>query len=158
MHCVIIVVIRKILFYCFILQKISCENSFFIQKDILLHHHFKIMITDLKYLQQMTDNNGDVMKEMIELFLHQLTEMQVDLELVANNKNWLELSRLAHKIKSSALVMGIEQMADDMKELEFLAKEGKSIEKYIDYIARFKTMAELTEIELRTYLESGNYL
>ena len=114
------------------------------------------MITDLKYLQQMTDNNSLMMKEMIELFLNQLVEMRANIELLADNKNWLELSRLAHKIKSSALVMGIEQMADDMKELEFLAKEGKSTEKYPDYIARFNTMTELTEVELRTYLDSGN--
>ena len=114
------------------------------------------MITDLKYLQQMTDNNSEMVKEMIELFLHQLAEMQVEIEVLANDKNWLELSRLAHKIKSSALVMGIDQMSDDMKELELLSKEGKSTEKYQDYIARFITMAELTEVELRTYLDSSN--
>ena len=114
------------------------------------------MITDLKYLQQMTDNNSEMVKEMIELFLHQLAEMQVEIEVLANNKNWLELSRLAHKIKSSALVMGIDQMSDDMKELELLSKEGKNTEKYQDYIARFITMAELTEVELRTYLDSSN--
>jgi HPt (histidine-containing phosphotransfer) domain-containing protein len=113
------------------------------------------MITDLKYLQQMTGNDSAMMKEMIELFLHQLTEMQADIELLVENKNWLELSRLAHKIKSSALVMGIEQMADDMKELELLAKESKNIEKYPDYIARFNTMTDLTEVELRAYLDSS---
>ena len=133
-----------------------CESSFFIQKDIPLHHHFVLMITDLKYLQKMTDNNSEMMKEMIELFLHQLAEMKVDMESLVTSKNWLELSRLAHKIKSSALVMGIEQMADDMKELEFLAKEGKNTEKYPDYIARFNTMTDLTEVELRTYLNSDN--
>ena len=114
------------------------------------------MITDLKYLQQMTDNDSGMMKEMIELFLNQLTEMRRDIELLADNKNWLELSRLAHKIKSSALVMGIAQMADDMKELELLAREGKNTEKYHDYIARFNTMTDLTHVELRTYLDSGN--
>ena len=114
------------------------------------------MITDLKYLQQMTDNDSEMMKEMIELFLRQLTEMQAEIELLVANKNWVELSRLAHKIKSSALVMGIEQMANEMKELEFLAKEGKNAEKYPDYIARFNAMTDLTEVELRAYLDSGN--
>ena len=114
------------------------------------------MITDLKYLQKMTDNNSGVMKEMIELFLHQLTEMKEDIKLLVANKNWVELSRLAHKIKSSALVMGIEQMSNEMKELEFLAKEGKNIEKYPDYIERFNAMADITEAELRTYLDLGN--
>jgi HPt (histidine-containing phosphotransfer) domain-containing protein len=113
------------------------------------------MITDLKYLQQMTGNDSTMMKEMIELFLHQVAEMRADIELLVENKNWMELSRLAHKIKSSALVMGIGQMADDMKELELLAKAGKNIEQYPDYIARFNTMTDLTAVELSAYLDSS---
>ena len=111
------------------------------------------MITDLSYLQQMTGNESEVMKEMIELFLNQLTEMRDDMELLIINKNWLELSRLAHKIKSSALVMGIGQMAGDMKELELLAKEGKNVEKYPDYVANFLKVADLVEVELKAFIE-----
>jgi len=111
-----------------------------------------IMTADLSYLQQMTGNEREVIKEMIELFLNQLTEVRVDIELLVNSKNWFELSRMAHKIKSSALVMGIGQMSDDMKELELLAKEGKNTEKYPDYIARFNKVADLAEVELKTYL------
>ena len=114
------------------------------------------MVADLNYLQQMTGNDSEMMKSMIELFLQQLAEMQIDLELLLNHKNWPELSRLAHKIKSSALVMGIEQMSDEMKELEFLAKEGKNIEKYPDYIARFNTLCDSVDVELKMYLDSGN--
>jgi len=110
------------------------------------------MTADLSYLQQMTGNEREVIKEMIELFLNQLTEMRVDIELLVNSKNWFELSRLAHKIKSSALVMGIGQMSEDMKELELLAKEGKNTEKYPDYIARFNSVADLAEVELKNYL------
>ena len=103
-------------------------------------------------MQQMTGNDSQIMKEMIELFLNQLDEMRFEIESLVNDKKWFELSRLAHKIKSSALVMGVVQMSDDMKELELLAKEGKNTEKYPDYIARFNTMIDLTEMELRPYL------
>ena len=112
------------------------------------------MIADLKYLQQMTGNDSQIMNEMIELFLNQLAEMRVEIEQLLNDKKWFELSRMAHKIKSSALVMGVIQMSDDMKELELLAKESKDTEKYPDYIARFHTMIDLTEMELRPYLDS----
>jgi HPt (histidine-containing phosphotransfer) domain-containing protein len=112
------------------------------------------MITDLKYLQQMTGNDSAMIKEMIEMFLHQLAEMQTSMQLLVDDKNWFELSRLAHKIKSSALVMGVEQMANDMKELEQLAKDGRDTEKYTDYIARFKTTSDLFTVEMRTYLDN----
>jgi len=112
------------------------------------------MITDLKYLQQMTGNDSQIMAEMIELFLNQLAEMQEEVESLLNEKKWFELSRLAHKIKSSALVMGAEQMSNDLKELELLAKEGKSTEKYPEYIARFNSMVDSVEKELRPYLDA----
>ncbi len=112
------------------------------------------MMTDLNYLQQMTGNDSEMIKSMIELFLHQLAEMRGDFELLLKQKDWSELSRLAHKIKSSSLVMGIEQLTNDMKELELLAKEGKNIEKYPDYIDRFKTTADLVEVELTMFLDS----
>ena len=114
------------------------------------------MVTDLNYLQQMTGNDSEMITSMIELFLHQLAEMRDDLELLLHQKDWSELSRLAHKIKSSALVMGIEEMSDDMKELELLAKAGKNIEKYPDYVARFNQMADSVEVELTMYLDSEN--
>jgi len=112
------------------------------------------MLTDLKYLQQMTGNDSQIIKEMIELFLNQLAEMRVEIDSLVNDQKWFELSRLAHKIKSSALVMGVGQMADDMKELELLAKESKHTEKYPDFVARFNTMIDLAEMELRPFLES----
>ncbi|MDR0386228.1 MAG: Hpt domain-containing protein [Prevotellaceae bacterium] len=113
------------------------------------------MITDLKYLQQMTGSNLEVMKEMIDLFLSQLADVRSEFDVLLENRNWMELSRVAHKIKSSALVMGIEMMATEMKELELLTKEGKSPEKYPEYIARFNTITDLVEVELKTFLASS---
>ena len=112
------------------------------------------MLTDLKYLQQMTGNDNEMMKEMIEMFLLQLAELRVEMDSLFESQSWFELSRLAHKIKSSALVMGVAQMADEMKELELLAKEGKDTEKYPDYIARFNDMIETTKTEMRPFLDS----
>ena len=112
------------------------------------------MLTDLKYLQQMTGNDSDMMKEMIELFLLQLDELQVEMDSLFESGDWFELSRLAHKIKSSALVMGVAQMADEMKVFELLAKEGKNTEKYPDFIARFKEMIETTKTEMKPFLDS----
>jgi len=112
------------------------------------------MLTDLKYLQQMTGNDSDMIKEMIELFLNQLSELRVEMASLVESQDWFELSRLAHKIKSSALVMGVGQMSEEMKELEHLAKEGKDTEKYPHYVARFNSMIETTEMELRPFIDS----
>ena len=114
------------------------------------------MIADLKYLQQMTGNDGAMMKEMIELFLNQLAGLREDIVILLDNKNWVELSRMAHKIKSSSLVMGVMPMVNDMKELELLAKEGKNTDMYPDYIARFHSMSDTVKKELNSFLDSTN--
>ena len=110
------------------------------------------MMTNLKYLQQMTGNDSAAIKEMIDAFLNQLTEMQADVTYLMDCRNWYELSRLADKIKSSALIMGIEQMADEMKELELLAIEGKNTEKYPEYVERLNAMIDVIRVELEPYL------
>ena len=115
-----------------------------------------LMVTDLKYLQQMTGNDIGMMKEVIELFLHQLDEMREEFDLLLKQKNWLELSRLAHKIKSSSLMMGIEQMTNEMKELELLAREGINTDRYSDYFARFVEMSDSIGAELKKYLDSSS--
>jgi len=117
---------------------------------------FALMIADLKYLQQMTGNDGAMMKEMIELFLNQLAGLREDIVILLDNKNWVELSRMAHKIKSSSLVMGVMPMVNDMKELELLAKEGKNTDMYPDYIARFHSMSDTVKKELNSFLDSTN--
>jgi len=101
----------------------------------------------------MTGNDSAVMKETIDLFLHQLIEARADMDFLLGCKNWGELSRLAHKIKSSALVMGVEQMADEMKELELLAKDSRNVDEYPEYIASLNAMIDLVEVELRPYLK-----
>jgi HPt (histidine-containing phosphotransfer) domain-containing protein len=112
------------------------------------------MMTDLKYLQQMTGGDNDMIKEMIELFLLQLDEVRSEIGSLVECHHWHDLSRLAHKIKSSAMVMGIMDMADDMKELEMLAKEAKNVEEYPEYIARLYAMIDLAGVELSTYLNN----
>ena len=113
------------------------------------------MIADLTYLQQMTGNDSAMMKEMIQLFLNQLADVREEFVSLLEKKNWGELSRLAHKIKSSALVMGVMTMVNDMKELELLAKEGKNTDMYPAYIERFHSMSDVVNRELKSFLDSA---
>ena len=110
------------------------------------------MISDLKYLQQMTSNDSETIKELIDVFLNQLSEMRADVAYLMDCRNWSELSRLADKIKSSALIMGIEEMIGEMKELELLAMESKNTEKYPEYVKRMNEMIDVISVELEPYL------
>ena len=100
----------------------------------------------------MTGNDSATIKELIDVFLNQLTDMRADIAYLVDCRNWDEVSRLADKIKSSALIMGVEQMAGEMKELELLAIEGNNTEKYPEYVVRLNELIDVINVELEQYL------
>ena len=83
------------------------------------------MITDLSYLRNMTDGNPELIREMIEIFLDQVNEYIREMQQSYEQKNWQALSRIAHKAKSSVVIMGMHNLADMLNELELLSKKPK---------------------------------
>jgi HPt (histidine-containing phosphotransfer) domain-containing protein len=54
-----------------------------------------------------------------------------------NAKDYSLLSKLAHKAKSSVSIMGMNDLAAELKLLENLSYEGKEPEKYGNIVTRF---------------------
>ena len=111
------------------------------------------MVTDLTYLKKMTDGNPDLIREMIEIFTLQVEEYSTQMTDLLKRSEWTELSRLAHKAKSSLAIMGMKEMSGKLKELEILARDGQKINEYADYIDAFireckKAVSELKKNEL----------
>ncbi len=70
---------------------------------------------------------------------------------VRSNKNYEDLGRLAHKAKSSISIMGLEELANELKLFEILTKSGEEVEKYPAFIEKFKkdtleAVEELNEV------------
>ena len=55
---------------------------------------------------------------------------------------------MAHKVKSSVAIMGMDELADMLKTFELQAKEAKESQLYDSYISRFKTETEVAIKEL----------
>ena len=111
------------------------------------------MIADLTYLKNMTDDDPKLIREMIEIFTRQVDEYSFEFQSLYNKKKWTDLSRLAHKVKSSLAIMGMNDLSDKMKELEVLAEKEKDINRYQAIIQQFiieskKAVKELNHIEL----------
>ncbi len=88
------------------------------------------MKVNLSYLNTQTGGNKEVMLEMIGIFSEQLIEFKEGLQLHFETKNWLKLGKIAHKAKSSVSIMGMDNTAKLLKELELLSCEEKEIERY----------------------------
>ena len=106
------------------------------------------MITDLDYLKTMSDGDSRFISEMIDLFRDQIQEYKESMPALLRNRDYENLSRMAHKAKSSVAIMGMHEVAGQLKELEILALEGKEVERFESIVKEFLEQSELAIKEL----------
>lgn len=79
---------------------------------------------DLTEIREMSGDDADFLKEMVELFVKNNTQYLVELNDALKIKNWSQVKFFAHKIKPSILVVhadGLKQTILDLN--EFAGKE-----------------------------------
>jgi HPt (histidine-containing phosphotransfer) domain-containing protein len=96
----------------------------------------------------MSGGDSKFIAEMIGLFREQIDEYKQILPELLKNKDYINLSKLAHKAKSSVAVMGMVEVADLLKELEILAFEAKEVDRYERMIDEFLEKCEVAIEEL----------
>lgn len=106
------------------------------------------------YLEEVCDNSHDLIKDMVEIFREQVHEFGNEMKKLYNEKQYYDLGLLAHKAKSSIAIMGMDDLAQKLKELENNAKEGIKTDTYTDFINEFIRQSEEGLKELDIYLES----
>ncbi|MFO7850985.1 MAG: Hpt domain-containing protein [Bacteroidota bacterium] len=112
---------------------------------------FKII--NVSYIEEICDNSPELITEMINIFREQVLEFSGELKKLYQEKKYYDLGLLAHKAKSSVLIMGMDEMADKLKELELKAIEGVKTESYGDYIKQFDYQTGEALKELDDYLK-----
>ncbi len=110
------------------------------------------MKVDLSYLKEMSGGNNDLVLEMISIFKTQVDEFAGDMDQLLAEKKYDLLGKLAHKAKSSVSIMGLNELAIRLKELENSACAGKNIASYKGIIELFKqeTKEAVKELDLIT--------
>jgi HPt (histidine-containing phosphotransfer) domain-containing protein len=106
------------------------------------------MKTDLTYLKNMSAGNKDLVLEMIGIFKRQVTEFSSDMDRLYENKEYENLGKLAHKAKSSISIMGLNDLAKDLKTFENIAKAGTDVDQYPIFIEKFKNETSEAIVEL----------
>ena len=107
---------------------------------------------NLEYLDEMSDGSLDLKHDLIKMFIKQVPIFSEQLDDLYQSGDYFSLGKLAHKIKSSVAMMGINELATDMKKLENSAAEGREKEQYPIYISRFKAISTEAINELNTIL------
>jgi HPt (histidine-containing phosphotransfer) domain-containing protein len=96
----------------------------------------------------MSGGDPGFIREMIDLFREQIDEYKSIMPDLLEKKDYENLSKVAHKAKSSVAVMGMTEVADLLKELEILANECKEVDRYESLVSHFLLQSELALTEL----------
>ncbi|MBI2270172.1 MAG: response regulator [Bacteroidetes bacterium] len=103
------------------------ENSMRIKKDTQPGNEIKSAI-DLGYLSRVLNGKKEFITEVIGLFINSVPLTVLDIETSYKSKNWEELRRAAHKIRSSLTTMGMEKTAALAEAIETDAgREGNKV-------------------------------
>ncbi len=110
--------------------------------------------TNLNYLKTITEDNKEILREMIEMFIIQVPEFIENLNKFYTAKQFLALGKEAHKAKSSLQIMGMKELEKEMKTLQLKAIEGTEIESYPGHISSFEIQCQKAIEELKIVLSS----
>jgi HPt (histidine-containing phosphotransfer) domain-containing protein len=107
-----------------------------------------------EYLEMVAGGDSDLLQELISMFRDQVTEFNSEMKILLREKNYHTLGNLAHKAKSSVAIMGMDSLANMLKNFELQAKEDKNIDKYESYISRFESDTKSALEELDTLINN----
>jgi HPt (histidine-containing phosphotransfer) domain-containing protein len=80
------------------------------------------LLFNIDALLKMSRNDMLFIKKMLILFSQMMPQSLDEMQVAIDEKDWLRLASIGHRIKSSVAGVGIVAIADDFKKLEFLCK------------------------------------
>jgi HPt (histidine-containing phosphotransfer) domain-containing protein len=110
---------------------------------------------NIDYLNTVSGGDPDIISEIVVMFKEQSIEIYNEMKSHLLEKKYLLLGALAHKAKSSVLIMGMNDLALMLKTLELQAKDGKESEQYESYIERFKIETDAAVAELEDVVKNS---
>jgi HPt (histidine-containing phosphotransfer) domain-containing protein len=105
---------------------------------------------NLKYLNEISGGNKELILEMIQIFKSEVPGYIKLMNEFYEKGKWEALGKLSHKARASASIMGMKQLADELKSLELLAQEKKDTQLYISFLRSIENqfLAAIDELEL----------
>jgi HPt (histidine-containing phosphotransfer) domain-containing protein len=109
---------------------------------------------NIEYLDTVSGGDPEIMSDIIAMFKDQSIEIYDEMRSFLSEKNYNSLGLLAHKAKSSVLIMGMDDLGQMLKKLELEAKEGIDPENYESFINRFKAETDAAVLELEDLIRN----
>jgi PAS domain S-box-containing protein len=124
-------------------------------KKIAIPHtaNLEISATDSLYnlssLNNLSRGNREFILKMVAVFIEQTSEVIEKGTLAISQNNFIEVSRLIHKIKPSVESLGITSIISELQLLEKIAKEAKDKEQITALFSLIKEVLEKAMLQLK---------
>lgn len=107
---------------------------------------------DFSYLRSVSGDNEDFIREMIQTFIQTIPPILDEMNESVGTKDWLKLSRLAHQIKPSLALMGMNELRSKLSHIEENGKNKTNLEDLPALTNRFITQCEQIIPQLSHYI------
>ncbi len=104
---------------------------------------------DLGYLHSVSDNNHEFIQEMIRTFVQSIPPVLKEMDASLSQKDWEKLSRLAHQIKPSFTLLGIDALRKTIFYIEENAHQKTNLSALIHATNEFIQDCAKVIIELK---------
>lgn len=110
------------------------------------------LLFNIDALLKMSRNDMLFIKKMLLLFSQMMPQSLDEMQVAFEEKDWLRLASIGHRIKSSVAGVGILAIADDFKKLEFLCKAVEIEEQEI--VLTFKSIKLVIEQSIQQMMST----
>jgi HPt (histidine-containing phosphotransfer) domain-containing protein len=112
------------------------------------------MNLDLSYLKDMAEGNEGLILEMINIFEEQSSDYSSRMRSCFVQSNWKDLALIAHKAIPSAAVVGLSELAEQLKELEIISCDIRDPVRSLVIIENYDNECKKAAEQLRKMFES----
>lgn len=110
-------------------------------------------IIDLTYLDSISEDDLEFKKDMIETFLANTPVYIADMKSSLENKDWKKIGDIAHSIKPSFTLMGMNEKKEVLLKIENYGRSQQSITKIPELIHELDGIVNQAIMELKNELE-----
>lgn len=110
-------------------------------------------LLNFSQLDQISGGDINFKKELIDIFISQISEFTENMNDFLDKKDWESLAREAHTAKSSALIFGMTKTGDLLKQIQNLA-EDKDISLLDSLVKQVETDLNTATAQLKEILKS----
>jgi CheY-like chemotaxis protein len=107
---------------------------------------------DLAMIQSVSGGDEGFIKKMIQLFIQTVPQNVQELVSATSQGNWEQVSKMAHKLKSTIDSMGIRSVHDQIRNVEMRAKNLEQLELVPEMVKQVETVVSACILQLRTEL------